>query len=123
MRLSFRPSPPISSRHLRYHAFAISIPAHRHYLASNRWPYHLRAEVRRAVEKLTISGGISIRSSTLREDLEGQRFASQYRTFLKVFSPDVLFIKIEKCWNRTQTELVRSYLQLLETTTMNQMCL
>ena len=94
-------------------AFAISTPAHRHYLASNRWPDHLRAEVRRAVEDLTLSEGISIRSSATREDLEGQSFAGQYQTFLKVFSPDDLFRKIEKCWNSAQTEVVRSYLQAL----------
>lgn|GEM_PF-933156 len=95
-------------------AFAISTLAHRHYLAGNRWPDHLRAEVRQAVKDLTLSEGISIRSSATREDLEGQSFAGQYQTFLKVFSPDDLFRKIEKCWDSAQTEVVRSYLQALK---------
>ena len=95
-------------------AFAISTRAHRHYLSTNRWPEELKTEVNLAAQGLKLNEGISIRSSAIREDLEGQSFAGQYQTFLKVFTPDDLYRKIETCWNSAQTEVVRSYLQALE---------
>ena len=75
-------------------AFAISTQAHRYYLSTNRWPDELQSEVHNAAEDLTLSEGISIRSSATREDLEGQSFAGQYQTFLKVFNPEDLFPRV-----------------------------
>jgi phosphohistidine swiveling domain-containing protein len=60
---------------------------------------------------LGLSRGLSIRSSAVREDLEEQSFAGQYRSFLQVDHADDLQKKIEMCWLSAEEENVRSYLQ------------
>jgi len=63
-------------------AVAVSTLAHRFYLTHQRWPEGLPAEVSTAAAALDLSRELSIRSSAIREDLEKQSFAGQYRSFL-----------------------------------------
>ena len=60
-------------------AAAISTEAHRHFASHQRWPTGLYAEVTRFAEVLGLAGGVSIRSSAVREDLENQSFAGAPR--------------------------------------------
>ena len=92
-------------------AAAISTEAHRYFLFQRSWPAGLAAEVIAAAEVLELSRGLSIRSSAVREDLENQSFAGQYRSFLRVENADDLREKIEMCWLSAETENVRSYLK------------
>jgi rifampicin phosphotransferase len=92
-------------------AAAVTTEAHRFFLAHRRWPEGLATEVKAAGEMLGLSRGLSIRSSAVREDLEEQSFAGQYRSFLQVDHADDLQKKIEMCWLSAEEENVRSYLQ------------
>ncbi|MFZ0611070.1 MAG: PEP/pyruvate-binding domain-containing protein, partial [Desulfobacterales bacterium] len=92
-------------------AAAISTEAHRYFLSRRRWPEGLAAEVIAAGDALGLSRGLSIRSSAIREDLEKQSFAGQYRSFLRVENADDLREKIEMCWLSAETENVRCYLK------------
>ncbi len=92
-------------------AAAVTTEAHRFFLAHRRWPDGLAAEVKAAGDMLGLSRGLSIRSSAVREDLEEQSFAGQYRSFLQVERADDLQKKIEMCWLSAEEENVRSYLR------------
>ena len=92
-------------------AAAVTTEAHRFFLAHRRWPDGLAAEVKAAGDMLELSRGLSIRSSAVREDLEEQSFAGQYRSFLQVERADDLQKKIEMCWLSAEEENVRSYLR------------
>jgi rifampicin phosphotransferase len=92
-------------------AAAVTTDAHRFFLAHRRWPDGLDGEVQALGDALGLRRGLSIRSSALREDLEDQSFAGQYRSFLRVENGDDLRDKIEKCWLSAEEENVRSYLR------------
>jgi phosphohistidine swiveling domain-containing protein len=92
-------------------AAAVTTEAHRFFLSRRCWPEGLAAEVKTAGDMLGLSRGLSIRSSAVREDLEEQSFAGQYRSFLQVDHADDLQKKIEMCWLSAEEENVRSYLQ------------
>ena len=94
-------------------AVAIGTKAHAHFLATESRPDGLREAVVHAALRLDISQGLSIRSSATLEDLTGQSFAGQYRTFLEVNSERELLQRIEECWDSARSETVRSYLQAL----------
>jgi pyruvate,water dikinase len=91
-------------------AVAISTAAHRFYLANQRWPEGLLADVIDEATKLDLYRGLSIRSSAVWEDLERQSFAGQYRSFLRVAKKDDLKNKIEECWKSGASETLQSYL-------------
>ncbi|KPJ77758.1 MAG: hypothetical protein AMJ54_06155 [Deltaproteobacteria bacterium SG8_13] len=90
-------------------AAAISTDAHRHFAQHQRWPEGLYAEVMRFAVLLDLARGLSIRSSAVREDLENQSFAGQYRSFLQVVSEEDLRSKIVQCWQSADTKSVQSY--------------
>jgi rifampicin phosphotransferase len=92
-------------------AAAITTAAHRYFLSHRRWPKSLAAEVNAMGDMLGLRRGLSIRSSAVREDLENQSFAGQYRSFLRVEQADDLREKIERCWLSAEEENVRSYLR------------
>jgi phosphohistidine swiveling domain-containing protein len=92
-------------------AVAISTAAHRFYLANRCWPEGLLADVINEAAALDLSRGLSIRSSAIREDLEKQSFAGQYRSFLQVVDRDDLKNSIEECWKSVASDIVRSYLK------------
>jgi hypothetical protein len=91
-------------------AVAINTDAHRYYLANNSWPNGLADDVLNAAHALEISRGLSIRSSAIREDLEKQSFAGQYRSFLQVVDKVDLKRNIEACWKSIASKGVQSYL-------------
>jgi phosphohistidine swiveling domain-containing protein len=91
-------------------AAAVTTEAHHFFLSHRCWPDGLAAEVKAAGDMLGLSRGLSIRSSAVREDLEEQSFAGQYRSFLRVENGDDLRDKIEMCWLSAEEENVRSYL-------------
>ena len=93
------------------YAAAVTTEAHRFFLSHRCWPDGLAAEVKAAGDMLGLSRGLSIRSSAVREDLENQSFAGQYRSFLQVDHADDLQNKIEMCWLSAEEENVRSYLR------------
>lgn len=92
-------------------AVAVTTEAHRFFLSHRRWPEALAAEVKAVGDMLGLRRGLSIRSSAVREDLEEQSFAGQYRSFLRVKHADDLREKIEMCWLSAEEANVRSYLQ------------
>jgi pyruvate,water dikinase len=92
-------------------AVAIVTKAHGHFLATESWPEGLREEVIATARRLDIRRGVSIRSSATREDLAGQSFAGQYRSFLEVDSELEILRRIEECWESAGSETVRSYLR------------
>jgi pyruvate,water dikinase len=94
-------------------AVAIKTKAHGHFLATGTWPGGLREEVIETARRLDIRQGVSIRSSATREDLAGQSFAGQYRSFLEVDSEHEILRRIEECWESAGSETVRSYLSAL----------
>ncbi|HSM90285.1 MAG TPA: PEP/pyruvate-binding domain-containing protein, partial [Desulfobacterales bacterium] len=91
-------------------AVAIATNAHGHFLVSGSWPDGLREEAIETARRLDIRQGVSVRSSATREDLAGQSFAGQYRSFLEVDSEEDLLRRIETCWESAGSETVRSYL-------------
>ncbi|MGB8335716.1 MAG: PEP/pyruvate-binding domain-containing protein [Desulfobacterales bacterium] len=93
------------------YAAAVTTEAHRFFLSHRDWPEGLDAEVKAVGDMLGLSRGLSIRSSAMREDLEEQSFAGQYRSFLQVDNADDLQKKIEMCWLSAEQENVRSYLR------------
>ena len=92
-------------------AVAIVTKAHGHYLATGGWPDGLREEVIETARRLDVRQSVSIRSSATREDLAGQSFAGQYRSFLEVDSERDILRRIEECWESAGSETVRSYLR------------
>jgi pyruvate,water dikinase len=92
-------------------AVAIITRAHGIFLASGSWPDGLRQEVIASVGRLNIRQGVSIRSSGTQEDLAGQSFAGQYKSFLEVDSGADVLRRIEECWQSAGSETVRSYLR------------
>jgi len=92
-------------------AVAIATNAHGHFLVSGNWPDGLREEAIETARRLDIRQGVSVRSSATREDLAGQSFAGQYRSFLEVDSEEDLLRRIETCWESAGSETVRSYLR------------
>ncbi|MGA8243194.1 MAG: PEP/pyruvate-binding domain-containing protein, partial [Desulfobacterales bacterium] len=92
-------------------AAAVTTEAHRFFLSHRCWPEGLAAEVKAVGDMLGLRRGLSIRSSAMREDLEEQSFAGQYRSFLQVDNADDLQKKIEMCWLSAEQENVRSYLR------------
>jgi len=92
-------------------AAVVTTEAHRFFLSHRCWPEGLAAEVKAAGDMLGLRRGLSIRSSAVREDLEEQSFAGQYRSFLQVDNADDLQKKIEMCWLSAEQENVRSYLR------------
>ena len=92
-------------------AVAIPTNAHGHFLISGSWPDGLREEAIETARRLDIRQGVSVRSSATREDLAGQSFAGQYRSFLEVDSEEDLLRRIETCWESAGSETVRSYLR------------
>jgi len=94
-------------------AVVITTKAHAHFLATGSWPDGLAEEVLDAALRLQIPQGLSIRSSATLEDLVGQSFAGQYRSFLEVTSEPELLHRIEECWESARSETVSSYLRAL----------
>jgi pyruvate,water dikinase len=94
-------------------AVVITTQAHAHFLATGSWPDGLAEGVLDAALQLQIPLGLSIRSSATLEDLAGQSFAGQYRSFLEVTSERELLRRIEECWESAAAETVRSYLRAL----------
>jgi rifampicin phosphotransferase len=94
-------------------AVAIATKAHAHFLATGSWPDGLREEVIDAARRLHAPRGVSIRSSATLEDLAGQSFAGQYRSFLEVDSEREILRRIEECWDSGGSDTVRSYLRAL----------
>lgn len=92
-------------------AVAIPTKAHGHFLATGSWPDGLRQEVVATARRIDLRKGVSIRSSATREDLAGQSFAGQYRSFLEVDSEAEILGRIEECWESAGSETVRSYLR------------
>jgi pyruvate,water dikinase len=92
-------------------AVAIVTKAHGHFLATGSWPDGLREEVIKTATRLDLRQGVSIRSSATREDLAGQSFAGQYRSFLEVDNESDMLRRIEECWESAGSETVRSYLR------------
>jgi pyruvate,water dikinase len=94
-------------------AVAIVTQAHAYFMHAGNWPAGLRDEAVSAARRLQGPRGVSIRSSAIREDLAGQSFAGQYRSFLEVHSELEMLSCIEKCWNSGGSDTVRSYLRAL----------
>ena len=94
-------------------AFAIGTRAHMIFRSTGEWPEGLRDSVIAHARALGFSQGVSVRSSAVREDLEGGSFAGQYLTFLEVRSEVELIARIEECWASAGSETVRSYLQAI----------
>jgi pyruvate,water dikinase len=94
-------------------AFAIATRAHALFRATGIWPEALRAAVVARARGLDLARGLSVRSSAVREDLDGQSFAGQYLSFLEVGAEADLIASIEACWASAGSETVRSYLQAI----------
>lgn len=94
-------------------ALAVSTAAHRVYLATGSWPDGLREEVLDGARGLSLSRGVSIRSSATREDGQRQSFAGQYQSFLEVDTEETLLERIEASWASASSEIVSSYLKAL----------
>jgi len=92
-------------------AVVLTTHVHHHFLKHADWPPGVFERVLEAARKLNLQKGLSIRSSAIREDLERQSFAGQYRTFLEVAGQEDLKLKIEQCWRGVDAESVRSYLK------------
>jgi len=74
------------------------------------WPEGLLSKTRNAAKEMGLSKGVSVRSSSTQEDLEGKSFAGQYETYLDVRDENDLIIKIQKCWESAASQLVFDYL-------------
>jgi pyruvate,water dikinase len=94
-------------------AVVIATRAHAHFRATGGWPEGLREEVLAAARRLSAPRGVSIRSSATREDLAGQSFAGQYRSFLEVDGDGEVLRRVEECWESGGSDTVRSYLQAM----------
>ncbi|MCF8127118.1 MAG: hypothetical protein K9N10_01275 [Deltaproteobacteria bacterium] len=97
-------------------AVAITVEANDYYRQNKAWPENLLTEIRKATREMALSEGVSVRSSSTLEDLEGKSFAGQYETYLDIRNERDLKDKIEKCWESAASQSVFSYLD----DTMNQ---
>ena len=91
-------------------AVAIRVEANDFYRRNKELPEGLLSEIRDAAKEMVLSEGVSVRSSSTQEDLEGKSFAGQYETYLNVRNEDDLKIKIQKCWESATSQLVFDYL-------------
>ena len=91
-------------------AVAIRVEANYFYRRSKDWPENLLSEIRDAAKEIGLSKGVSVRSSSTQEDLEGKSFAGQYETYLDVRDENDLKIKIQKCWESAASQLFFDYL-------------
>ena len=91
-------------------AVAIHVDANSFYRQNRSWPDGLLDEIYEKAKQLVLSEGVSVRSSSTREDLETQSFAGQYNSYLDVRDEEDLKDKIEKCWESGESDLVRHYL-------------
>ncbi|HKI48040.1 MAG TPA: PEP/pyruvate-binding domain-containing protein, partial [Desulfobacteria bacterium] len=91
-------------------AFAIKVAVNDYYDRNRVWPKGLQNEITDAIRELDLLGGVSVRSSSTLEDLEGKSFAGQYETYLDVRNETDLTDKIQKCWKSAASQSVFSYL-------------
>ena len=91
-------------------SMAIRVEAGDSYRRNKVWSEGLRNELMEAAKEMPLSGGVSVRSSSTLEDLEGKSFAGQYETYLDVRNDADLKDKIEKCWESAASQSVSSYL-------------
>ncbi len=91
-------------------AVAIRVEVNDFYRRNKEWPNGLQSEVRDAAKEIGLSKGVSVRSSSTQEDLEGKSFAGQYETYLDIRDEDDLREKIQKCWESAESQLVLDYL-------------
>ncbi len=91
-------------------AVAIRVEASDSYRRNKDHPEGLQSEIRDAAKEIGLSKGVSVRSSSTQEDLEGKSFAGQYETYLYVRDENDLKIKIQKCWESAASQLVFDYL-------------
>ncbi len=91
-------------------AFAIQVEADDFFRRNNAWPEGLQEELQQAAQTLDISSGVSARSSSTQEDLEGKSFAGQYETFLDIRDENHLTDSIQKCWESASSQRVSNYL-------------
>ena len=91
-------------------AVAIKVEANDFYQRHEDWPEGLLSEIRDVAKEIGLSKGVSVRSSSTQEDLEGKSFAGQYETYLDVRDENDLTIKIQKCWESAASQLVFDYL-------------
>jgi len=91
-------------------AVAIRVEANDFYQRHKDWPDGLLSEIRDVAKEIGLSEGVSVRSSSTQEDLEGKSFAGQYETYLDVRDEDDLKDKIKKCWESAASQLVFDYL-------------
>ncbi len=91
-------------------AVAIRVEANEFYRRKKFRPKDLQREIKDVVREIGLSKGVSVRSSSTQEDLEGKSFAGQYETFLDIRDEDNLWDKIEKCWKSAESQLVFDYI-------------
>ena len=91
-------------------AVAIRVEANEFYRRKKSWPKDLQSEIKDVAKEIGLSKGVSVRSSSTQEDLEGKSFAGQYETYLDIRDDVDLKDKIEKCWESAESQLVFDYL-------------
>ncbi len=91
-------------------AVAIRVEVNDFYRRNKDWPEGLQSEVRDTAKEIGLSRGVSVRSSSTQEDLEGKSFAGQYKTYLDIRDEDDLKDKIEKCWESAESQVVFDYI-------------
>ena len=91
-------------------AVAIRVEVNDFYRRNKNWPDGLLSEVRDTAKEIGLSKGVSVRSSSTQEDLEGKSFAGQYKTYLDIRDEDDLKDKIEKCWESAESQVVFDYI-------------
>lgn len=92
-------------------AVAITVDANAFYRQNSVWPEKLLSDIRRAIRKMDLAEGISVRSSSTLEDLEEKSFAGQYETYLDVRNEADLREKTEKCWQSAASQSVFGYIK------------
>ena len=90
-------------------AMAIRVEAGDFYRRNKVWPEGLRDQLREAAKAMRLARGVSVRSSSTLEDLEGKSFAGQYETYLDVRNEADLKDKIEKCWESAASQSALAY--------------
>lgn len=91
-------------------AVVISAEADAFVREQGRWPEGLREALLVIASELGLAGGLSVRSSATKEDLQDTSFAGQYATVLDVRAEDDLLAAVETCWASAHSELVQAYL-------------